>query len=142
MGEDRVTEFGRRHSRNHECLHGSNHLTRLGSQDGASKDPLSRLFDYGLQKTIHLAGGPGPRHGQRSDRNLENSNLQSLGNRFLLRQSDMRQFRIGEKGGRYVPITSRAGTIPKNVVAKNPKVVQGRVGKLGSAAHITNRPDA
>src|ERR1700730_4894184 len=85
---------------------------------------------------------PCPRYGERSDRNLENSNLQSPGNRFLLRQSDMRQFGIGEKSGRYIPITSRAGTIPKNVVAENPKVVQGSVGELGSATHITNRPDA
>ncbi len=63
--EDCVTEFGCRHSGNHECLHGSNHLTRLGSQDGASKGPLSRFFDCGFQKTIHLAGGPCPRHGER-----------------------------------------------------------------------------
>jgi len=48
MGEDRVAEFGRRHSRDHESLHGSNHLTRFGSQNGASEDPLSRFFDRGL----------------------------------------------------------------------------------------------
>jgi hypothetical protein len=82
-----------------------------------------------------------PRHGQRSDRNLENSNFKSLGSRLLLRQADMRQFRICEKGGRHEPITLGAGTVPENVVSKNPKIVQGRVGKLRSAAHIIYRPD-
>jgi len=75
MGEDRVTESGRRHSRNHECLHGSNHLTGLGSQNSASKDSVSRLFDCSLQKPIHLAGGSCPRHREGSDRDLKNLNL-------------------------------------------------------------------
>jgi hypothetical protein len=89
MGEHRITERGRRHLRHHYCLRGSNHLTRLGRQDGASEDPLSGFFDRDLKKTIHLTDGPCPRHGQWSDRDLENSNLQSSGNSFLLPQADM-----------------------------------------------------
>ncbi len=75
MGEDRVTEFGRRNSRNHECLHGSNHLTGLDSQDSASKDSLSRFFDRSFQKPSHLARSSCPRHRERSDRDLKNLNL-------------------------------------------------------------------
>src|ERR1700757_3023850 len=75
MGKARVTEFGRRHSRNQECLHSSDHLTGLGSQNSASKDSLSRFFDRSFQKPIHLAGSSCPRHRERSDRDLKNLNL-------------------------------------------------------------------
>ena len=69
-----------------------NHLARLGSQDRAAEDTLRRFFDYGVQKTVHLASGLCARYCQRSDRNLENAELQSAGLSFLLRQADMHRF--------------------------------------------------
>jgi len=58
----RVTQRGAGHFRDHCCLRCTNHLARLGGQDGASEDTLRGFFDRGLQKTIQLAGGPCPRN--------------------------------------------------------------------------------
>ena len=60
----------------------------------------------------------------------------SVNSTRLLRQADMRQFRICEKSGRHVSLTPRAGTVPENVVSKNSKILKGRVGKLGSGAPV------
>ena len=86
--------------------------------------------------------GPCPRHGQRSDRDLGNSNLQSSGNSLLLRRPTCASSGSVKRVEGTVPITSGAGTVPENIVSKNPKIIEGRVGELGSAAHITYCPDA
>jgi hypothetical protein len=142
MGQHRVAERCRRHFRDHYRLHGSYHFTCLSSQNGAAEDPLGASFDYGFKKSIHLVCGPCPGYCQRSDRDLENLELQAAGGCFLFRQADMRQFRIRKKRGRYIPIISGPGTIPKNIISKNSKIVEGRVSELRATAHVTDRPDA
>src|SRR5436190_6638432 len=137
MRENGVTEQRVRQPAEDRRLHRSHHLPRLGAKHGEPENAVPRRFDQHLHRAGRLARGVRPEDG--GHRELRNTYRDPSLPGLRLGHADACQRGVREQTKRHETV-ARTAIPPGQVVADDPKVIEGDVCELGAAGTLPHRP--